>query len=100
MYGKWSSMRPVNVSLAINKGQFQIEMECLDGIIKSLKSKETENKKIIILKNHVEMVGGERYERGYIIKIIPNFVDVVLKEGLFTVNPTIKRTNNQFASCF
>ncbi len=73
------------------KVQFQIVMERLNGIIMGLKSKETENKKKFILKNCVGMVGGERYERGYIIKIIPNFVDVVLKEGLFMVYPTIKR---------
>jgi hypothetical protein len=80
------------------KVQFRIVMERLDGIIKGLKAKETENEKQFILKNRVELVGGERMrERGYIVKITPKFVHVVLEEGLFTVNPTIRKTRNQSA---
>ncbi len=80
------------------KVQFKIVMERLNGIIKGLKAKETKNKKQIILKNCVELVGGEiMRERGYIVKITPKFVHVVLKEGLFTVNPTIRKTRNQSA---
>jgi hypothetical protein len=65
------------------KVQFRIILERLDGIIKGLKAKETENEKQFILKNCVELVGGESmWERGYIVKITPKFVHVVLKEGL------------------
>jgi hypothetical protein len=46
----------------------------------------------------VELVGGGRMqERGYIVKIAPKFVHVVLKEGLLTVNPTIRKTKNPSA---
>ncbi len=80
------------------KVQFRIVTERLDGIIKGLKAKETENEKQFILKNCMELVGGERmWERGYIVKITPKFVDFVLKEGLFTVNLTITKTKNQSA---
>jgi hypothetical protein len=78
--------------------QFRIVMERLDGITKGLKAKEIKNEKQFILKNCVELVGGERMrERGYIVKIAPTFVHVALKEGLFTVNPTIRKTKNQSA---
>ena len=71
--------------------QFKIVMERLHGIIKGLKAKETKNEKKIILRNCVK-VGRER---GYIIvKITPKFVHVVLEVGLFTANPTIKKTKN------
>jgi hypothetical protein len=80
------------------KVQFRIVMERLDEIIKGLKAKETENEKQFILKNCVELVGGERMrERGYIARITPKFVHVVLKEGLFTVNLTIRKNRNQSA---
>jgi hypothetical protein len=80
------------------KVQFRIAMERLNGIIKGLKAKETEKEKQFILKNRVELVGGERMrERGYIVKITPKFVHVVLEEGLFTVNLTIRKTKNQSA---
>ncbi len=36
-------------------------------------------------------------ERGYIVKITPKFAHDVLEEGLFTVNPTIRKTKNQSA---
>jgi hypothetical protein len=80
------------------KVHLRIVIERLDGITKGLKAKETKNKKQSILKNCVELVGGERMrERGYIVKIIPKFVHVALKEGLFMVNPTIRKTKNQSA---
>ena len=60
-------------------------MERLDGIIKGLKAKETKNEQKFILRNRVEV--GE--DRGYIIKITPKLVHVVLEVGLFTANPTI-----------
>ena len=71
--------------------QFKIVMERLDGIIKGLKAKETMNEKKFILRNHVEV--GE--DRGYIIKITPKFVHVVLEVGLFTANPTIRKCKNE-----
>ncbi len=80
------------------KVQVSTLMERLDGIIKSLKAKETTNEKQFILKNRVELVRGEiMQERGYIVKISPKCVHVVLKEGLFTVIPTIRKTKNQSA---
>ncbi len=71
--------------------QFKIVLERLDGIIKGLKAKETKNKQKFILRNCVEV--GE--DRGYIIKITPKFVHVVLEVGLFTANPTIRKCKNE-----
>ena len=71
--------------------QFKIVLERLDGIIKGLKAKETKNKQKFILRNRVEV--GE--DRGYIIKITPKFVHVVLEVGLFTANPTIRKCKNE-----
>jgi hypothetical protein len=71
--------------------QFKIVMERLDVIIKGLKAKETKNEQKFILRNCVEV--GE--DREYIIKITPKFVHVVLKVGLFTANPTIRKCKNE-----
>ena len=59
--------------------QFKIIIKRLNGIIKGLKAKETKNKKQFILRNHVKVVE----ERGYIAKITPKFVHVVLEYSLF-----------------
>ena len=67
--------------------QFKIIMERLHGIINGLRAKETKNKQKFILRNRVEV----RKDRGYIVKIPPKFVHVVLKVGLFTANPTIRK---------
>ncbi len=65
------------------------------GSSRALKQKKP---KQFVQKNRVELVGGERMqERGYIVKITPKFVHVVLREGLFMVNPTIRKTKNQSA---
>ena len=61
------------------------------GSSKASKQKETKNKQKFILRNRVE-VGKDR---GYIIKITPKFVHVVLKVGLFTANPTIRKCKNE-----
>jgi hypothetical protein len=71
--------------------QFKILMERLDGIIKGLKAKETKNEQQFILRNRVE-VGKDR---GCIIKITPKSVHVVIKVGLFTANPTIRKCKNE-----
>ena len=73
--------------------QFKIIMECLNGIIKGLKAKETKNKKQFILRNRVKV--GE--ERGYVVKITPEFVHVALKlkVGLFIAKPTIMKCKNE-----
>ena len=66
-------------------------MERLNGIIKGLKAEETKNKQKFMPRNCVE-VGKDR---GYIIKITPKFVHVVLKVGIFTANPTIRKCKNE-----
>ena len=71
--------------------QLKVVMERLNGIIKGLKAKETKNEQKFILRNCVE-VGKDR---GYIIKITPKFVHVVLEVGLFTANPTIRKCKNE-----
>ncbi len=67
------------------KVQFRIVMERLNGIIKGLKAKETKNKKQFILKNYVELVGGERMrERGYIVKITPKNLCMLFSKRVFS----------------
>ena len=60
--------------------QLKILMECLHGIIKGFKAKETKNQQKFILRNCMKV--GE--EREYIVKITPKFVHVVLEVGLLT----------------
>ena len=71
--------------------QFKIVMKCLNGIINGLKAKETKNKQKFILRNRVKVEG----ESGYIVKIAPKFVHVVLTVGIFTVTPTIRKCKNE-----
>jgi len=71
--------------------QFKIVMERLDGIINGLKSIETKNKQKFILRNSLRVEG----ESGYIVKITPKFVHVVLTVGIFTVTPTIRKCKNE-----
>ena len=71
--------------------QFKIVMECLDGIINGLKAIETKNKQKFILRNSLRVEG----ESGYIVKITPKFVHVVLTVGIFTVTPTIRKCKNE-----
>jgi hypothetical protein len=67
--------------------RFKTVMERLDGIINGLKAKETKNKQNFILRNLVGVEG----ESGYVVKITPKFVHVVLTVGIFTVTPTIRK---------
>ena len=71
--------------------QFKIVMKRFHGISNGLKAKETKNKQKFILGNCVEV--GE--ERGYIVKITLKFVHVVLKVGLFTATPSIRKCKNE-----
>ena len=71
--------------------QFKIVMERLNEIINGLKAKETKNEQKFILRNCVEV--GEY--RGYIVNITPKFAHVVLKVGLFTASPTIRKCKNE-----
>ena len=70
---------------------FKIVMERLNGIIKGLKAKEPKNEQKCILRNRVKV--GE--DTGYIVKITPKFVHVVLEVGLFTATPTIRKCKNE-----
>jgi hypothetical protein len=66
------------------KVQFRIVMERFDGIIKHLKAKETENKTQFILKNCMELVGGERMWGGGTLSRLPPNVCMLFSKRVFS----------------
>ncbi len=67
-------------------------MECLNEIIKDLRARKYQNKRMFALKNQVKfsVTGEEGWEKGFIIKTTPKYVFDVLEDDVFKANAEVK----------